>query len=164
MVGNWDEVRSLVEKSQSNVSQIVLAQVLLALREGNTSAISEALSNARRILGTPIVAAGTRGYRRSYDAVLDLHLVHELDIIHKTVNGISTSDHDSNGYNQIFDHLSERLSTRLNSTLPTFRTREPILSMRRTAFSIRYAFPLLIRLYPERRPLAPRQTPMSERL
>ncbi|KAI0938155.1 hypothetical protein AcV7_003428 [Taiwanofungus camphoratus] len=133
MVGNWDEVQNLVKNTGSQASSVLLAQILLALRAGDASAISNSLSAARRSLGAPIVAAGAKGYRRSYDAVLDLHLVHEVEIIHHVVANLPSDLPDCR---EVFDRLSRRLSSRLDSTLPTFRTREPILSMRRTAFGL----------------------------
>ena len=134
MVGNWEEVQKLIQHCESHASSVLIARILLALRSGDNSAVSEALSTARASLGSPIVAAGPRSYRRSYENVLDLHLVHELETIHKLVSASLRGDKD-------FSHLSSELSLRLNSTLPTFRTREPILSMRRIAFALTYVIP-----------------------
>ncbi|EMD40504.1 hypothetical protein CERSUDRAFT_44292 [Gelatoporia subvermispora B] len=135
MVGNWEEVATLVEKTNMQTSAILLAQVLLALRTGDASAISESLAAARKTLGGPVVASGAKGYRRSYDSVLDLHLLHELEIIEKTASFCSGLGH-SPERGEIYQRLSHRLDARLDSTFPAFRTREPILSMRRTAFAL----------------------------
>ncbi|KAH9844382.1 uncharacterized protein C8Q71DRAFT_696515 [Rhodofomes roseus] len=132
MVGNWDEVDNLIQHCGSDASSVLIACVLLALRAGDVSAVSEALSTARASLGSPIVAAGPRSYRRSYEAVLDLHLVHELETIHRVV---SASLREGRAADNL-GILSSELSSRLNSTLPTFRTQEPILSMRRIAFAL----------------------------
>lgn len=134
MVGNWDEVQNLIRDRDSQASSVLIAQLLLALRSGNNVAVTDALSKARASLGSPIVAAGPRSYRRSYDAVLDLHLVHELETIHK----VASSQKAGRGAYDL-SALSLALSSRLNSTLPTFRTQEPILNMRRIAFSLMYA-------------------------
>ena len=130
-VGDWDEVQRSVASTTSSVAPVLLAKILLAMQTGNDAAVSESLSQARQILGAPISAAGVRGYRRSYDAVVNLHMVHELDLIHQFATG-------SRGVQgaQPLDALLRQLSTRLNSTLPAFRIREPILSMRRTAFGL----------------------------
>ena len=136
MIGNWTEVQTLVANTKATTSPILLAQVLLALRVGDSAAVSEAMLNARKLLGAPILASGARNYRRSYEAVLDLHLVHELEVIHETVTNLPRS---ASKQHKIFERLSRSLSARLDSTLPTFRTREPIMSMRRTAFALRYA-------------------------
>ncbi|KAH9948812.1 hypothetical protein B0H21DRAFT_777700 [Amylocystis lapponica] len=141
MVGNWGEVQTLVGQTKATTSSILLAHVLLALREGEPTKVADALSNARRLLGAPIVAHGAKGYRRSYDAVLDLHLVHELEVIHDVVTNLPLSP---SGHHATLEQLSRRLSSRLDSTLPIFRTREPILSMRRTAFALRHVVKSII--------------------
>ncbi len=137
MVRAWDDVQSLVQQSTSQMAQMLIGRVLLAMRNGDPDAIASALANARVVLGAPITAAGPRSYRRSYDAVLDLHLVRELEIISQAVNRFPES---SQGHSQerkrIINELSRTLTPRLDSTSPTFRFRELVLSMRRTAFSL----------------------------
>lgn len=137
MVGAWDDVQSMVEQTNVQSSSNVIARLLLAMRAGDQTKISQSLSLARTVLGAPITAAGGKGYRRSYDAVLDLHITHELEMIH---NAITALPFDSQGgtqqCRQVLAQLSRTLSARLDSTLPTFRTREPVLSMRRSAFAM----------------------------
>lgn len=132
MVGAWDDVRDLVAQTASQSPPIVMARLLLAMRTGEKSAITDSLSAARYTLGSPITAAGEKGYRRSYDAVLHLHLTHELELICNATSSGTNSRHRR----EALARLSQVLSSRLDATLPTFRTREPILSMRRTAFSL----------------------------
>jgi serine/threonine-protein kinase ATR len=139
MVGSWDDVEKLVEQTKAQSPSVAMARVLLAMRSGQESAIMDTLSVARSVLGLPITASGAKGYRRSYDAVLDLHLTHELEIIHNAMSKFPTH---SQGTGQrmrrdILNDMSKSLSSRLESSLPTLRTREPILSMRRTAFALR---------------------------
>lgn len=138
MVSAWDDVQSLIVNSNAQTSPMVMARLLLAIRSGDASAISESVGAARCILGAPITAAGVRGYRRSYDAVLDLHLTHELEMIYKTMADLHTRSQPTSQHRrrQVLEHLSSSLSERLDSTLPTFRIREQILSMRRTAFRL----------------------------
>ncbi|MFX9552009.1 hypothetical protein ABTO49_20670, partial [Acinetobacter baumannii] len=76
MVGAWKDVQTILEKVESQTSSTVIARLLLALRAGTPQAIEETLAVARSVLGAPLISAGTRGYRRAYDAVLDLHLTH----------------------------------------------------------------------------------------
>ena len=131
MAGNWNEVENLIRGRDSQASSVLIAQILLALRSGDNSAVTATLSKARASLGSPIIAAGPRSYRRSYDAVLNLHLVHELETIHK----VASSQKAGRGVYDL-SILSSALKSRLDSTLPTFRTQEPILNMRRLAFSL----------------------------
>ena len=138
MVGAWDDVQTLVEQVDTQTSSMVIARLLLAMRSGEANSISESMSVARSVLGAPITAAGVKGYRRSYEAVLNLHLTHELELIHQVTCTLPVG---SQAYKQherrlAISQLSHTLSARLNATLPTFRSREPVLSMRRTAFAL----------------------------
>lgn len=138
MVGAWEDVKTMVERPSSQTAHTAVARVLLALRSGNQNATLEALRTARGILGAPIAAAGVTGYRRVYEAVLDLHQMHELEAIQ---NVVSTFPADSQPGSQtrrrdILSKISQSLAARLDAILPTFRTREPVLSMRRTAFAL----------------------------
>ena len=130
IIGNWDEVQSLVKKADNPSPPLIIAQVLLAMRSGQEDTITEALMEARRSLGGPVTAAGPKGYRRCYESVVNLHLVHEVEMIHRLTQPQMTG--------QQLDSLLRRLSSRLDFTLPAYRIREPILSLRRTVFGQRY--------------------------
>ncbi|KAJ7130974.1 hypothetical protein C8R46DRAFT_1327841 [Mycena filopes] len=136
MVGAWQDVQDLADRTTTQTSSIVMARVLLAMRSKDAAAITSSLSVARSVLGTPIAAAGAKGYRRSYEAVLDLHLTHELETIYKALSSLPTGSQRSQLRRQTVTQLNASLSARLDATLPTFRTREPVLSMRRTAFAL----------------------------
>lgn len=144
MVGAWDELEILatLQPESHQTAAVVLAHVLLAMRSDAPNLIADALSKARLVLGVPITAAGAKGYRHSYDAVLNLHLTHELETIYEAMARIpklSLIEPTSTTMSRTKD-LSEKLSIRFNATLPTLKTREVILSMRRTAFSLRSAY------------------------
>ncbi|KAI9000757.1 hypothetical protein BD414DRAFT_405932 [Trametes punicea] len=137
MVGHWDDVQALVSSTDARPPAVLLAQILLAMRTDNAAAVKAALIDARRALGASIIAAGPNGYRRSYDAVLNLHLVHELEVINDVVKGLPGGPASgSQSKEENLNILLQRLSARFDSTLPTFRIREPILNMRRTAFNL----------------------------
>ncbi|KAF8622078.1 hypothetical protein AX15_007222 [Amanita polypyramis BW_CC] len=138
MVGAWDDMKVITTRAANQTEPIAMACALLAMRSGDPNAISDALQTARAILGAPIAAAGITGYRRAYEAVLNLHLMHELETIHKVVSGFPTDSQPGSQVQrrEILSYLSQNLTARLGAALPTFRTREPILSMRRTAFAL----------------------------
>ncbi|KAK7062299.1 Serine/threonine-protein kinase atr [Favolaschia claudopus] len=137
MVGAWDDVEDLVNRTSAQSPATVIARVLLAMKSKDVAAIDSSLSLARTVLGTPITAAGAKGHRRSYEAVLDLHVAHELELIYNALTSLPTgSQGNSQLRKQTMSQLNLALSARFDSTLPTFRTREPVLSMRRTAFAL----------------------------
>jgi len=138
IIGDWDEVQVLVDDSDVQTPSLVLARLLMALRTEENDAILKASSQARLVLGNSISGSGTREFRHSYDAVLNLHLVHEIEMIHEFVTSLPLSGPNAHRQrHNILGSLSRNLDARLELTLPTFRIREPILSMRRTAFGLR---------------------------
>ncbi|KAG8907001.1 serine/threonine-protein kinase M1 [Tulasnella sp. 403] len=138
MVGDWNAVQEIVRHSKSTAPEINIARVLMALKSQNEQLISLMLGIGRKSLGAPILAAGRESYRRSYDTVVRLHLIHELEMIHDTailIRELQNENRDSRALRDLAG-LTSNLSMRLESTLPTFRSREPILSMHRTALSM----------------------------
>ncbi|KAF9024830.1 hypothetical protein BDZ89DRAFT_1068767 [Hymenopellis radicata] len=135
MVSAWDDVQKIVaEHDDSQDPELVIARVLLAVRGGDESAVRQTLSAARLALGAPIVTGGG-GYRRSYHSVLNLHVTHELEAIHNAMLGLRQPQSQTQKRREL-SKFSDFLQGRLEATLPSFRTREPILSMRRTAFRL----------------------------
>ena len=126
MVGDWQEVQTCVDRTETDTSHTVIARVLLAYHNGEPPTV--ALASARKFLGAPITAIGARGYRGCYQSILDLHVLQEVDLISAVSTGPSPRP---------LRELSGALAARLEATLPAFRVREPILSMRRTAFGIK---------------------------
>lgn len=133
MNNDWDNVETAMSSVQVDTWESAMARLLLAMRSKDDSSFTSALSSARMQFGSDISAAGERGYRRAYDSILKLHLVHDIEMIHNSVthpDGMPVDDSVLNG-------LFQKLTWRLESTLPTFRTREPILSMHRATFSLK---------------------------
>lgn len=139
MIGNWNEVGELVRRTERESSPVLLARVLLAMRSGDADAVTSSLLTARRALGAPISAAGSQSYRRSYDAVLNLHMLHELQVIFSQAK-VASQEQDLDAR---LNELQIRLASRLDCTLANFRSREPILSIRRTALSLQLVLALV---------------------
>lgn len=135
MVGAWDDINALLENIDVRTPAVVLAKVLLAMRKNDLEEVSSALAIARYALGAPITASGVDGYRRTYNSVLNLHMTRELELVYNMSRNLPVS---SSQRRKALSELSTLLTHRLDSTLPTFRCREPILSTRRVAFSIVY--------------------------
>lgn len=133
MVGAWGDISSLVERVDVQTPGVVLAKVLLAMRRNDSEAVSSSLAVARKVLGTPITASGVDGYRRTYTSVLSLHMTHELEMTYNIAKELPGT---SGSRRKALTGLSSVLALRLESTLPTFRCREPILSMRRAGFTL----------------------------
>lgn len=138
MVGAWDDVQHMVERIDSSNPSLVMARLLLAIRSEDFTRISETLTNVRSVFGAPITAAGVKGYRRSYEASLNLHLTYELELIHHVLKDLPAESQarSKQDRRKALSDLSRTLSSRFESTLPAFRTREPVLSLRRISYML----------------------------
>ena len=105
------------------------------MRNADPDIITQALACTRMELGQPISAAGSRSYRRSYTSAISLHIVREVELICQTVKAMGEKGKDEESQRQ-FQSVIALLDDRLQSALPSFRTLEPILSMRRTALNL----------------------------
>ena len=127
IVGDWEAVEDALRIPDIDGPEVSFGRVISAMRQDDAEQLSRAFSDAREQLGSPIVAAGRESYRRVYDSVVHLHILHELEAIYR-----ERLVHPS----EISDKLTKRLASRLESTSPAFRAREPVLNMRRTAFRL----------------------------
>jgi serine/threonine-protein kinase ATR len=136
ILSDWAEVKKRLNKESSGQSSPshATARVLLAMHEGDQNSVQRAIKDARSLLGKPLIAAGKNSYVSLYESVTQLHMLHELGMISEAL-GVSQSGKASS--QSTLTNLSEALEARLASTLPSFRTREPLLSVRRSAFSTR---------------------------
>lgn len=137
ILSDWAEVGKVLARGTGDQSpEHATARVMLAMHHNDQATFAQAMRDARRLLGKPIVAAGKDSYVTVYDSVAQLHMLHELSIIHDAC-GSTTADGGATVSRTRLSQsrLSETLAARLNATLPSFRTREPLLSLRRSAFS-----------------------------
>ena len=137
-LGDWDVVEQLAANPQRQSPEITLARLLLNARQQDSSGFTTVLRNARDSLGRTITSNGPTSYRRSYEAVLHLHLAREIESIHSAAISMDsmTSRGEHGKANIVLNTLTHSLGNRFKSTLPTFRVQEPVLSMRRTAFAL----------------------------
>ncbi|PWN50671.1 hypothetical protein IE53DRAFT_394976 [Violaceomyces palustris] len=134
ILADWDEVAIAVSKPGASSAEHAIARVLLSMQRGKSSDFQEALKSARQQLGKPIAAAGKDSYARTYESVMQLHMLHELEMIGRL--------DDSNAAAASLVHepsklgrLNSSLLSRFDATLPSFKMREPLLSLRRSAFA-----------------------------
>ncbi|PWN38433.1 uncharacterized protein FA14DRAFT_118905 [Meira miltonrushii] len=146
ILSDWDEVRKSINTS-TRTTQLAMARVMLAMHDHDVSAFQSSIKDARRLVGKSLIGRNKSksDYLGEYETVSQLHMLHEFSMIgqalglidHGTLkSGLSTLPSTDSSSDSIND-LKKALHIRLNSTLPSFRTREPILSMRRSALSTR---------------------------
>lgn len=131
IVGDWVAVEETLRIPDIEGPEVAFGRVISAMRRGDAETIAQVCFEGREQLGSPIVAAGRESYRRVYDSVVHLHILRELTDIHHAQRAQPET---------ISPRLLESLKTRFDSTSPSFRAREPILNMRRTAFRLSCVF------------------------
>ncbi|EJD53664.1 hypothetical protein AURDEDRAFT_53550 [Auricularia subglabra TFB-10046 SS5] len=131
IVRDWDRVEAVAQDVVAQTAENTMARLLLALRTEDEDSKRAALASSRLHLGAPVTGGGRGSYRRSYDAVMNLHVVHELELIQEEFRGGRAYEPSS----QVLPELTRRF----DAVLPTFRTHESLLNMRRTAFGLRCA-------------------------
>lgn len=132
-VGDWNAVEDTITAMEPEGPEAAFGRVLCSMRAGDQAQVERAFFEAREQLGGPIVAAGRESYRRVYDSVVNLHVLNELKTIHESRNAPAK--------------LVQTLRDRLDCTSPSFRAREPILNLRRTAFRLAWVVFHLVALF-----------------
>lgn len=134
---DWKAVEDIVKKSTASSPELTTGRLLLALRAKDELVLQHELARARLEFGQPIGAGGYYSYRRTYDSSIHLHIVQELKMIFDSVKSLESEDGmEVNNMNSGLYALFQQLDYRYNSILPSYRTLEPILSIRRTVFDL----------------------------
>ncbi|TPX55724.1 hypothetical protein PhCBS80983_g05098 [Powellomyces hirtus] len=120
-LGKWEDLDSLLEKPYDVRFETALGGLLHALRAGNDLRYNKHLQQIRRGLMEEIAAASMESYKRGYDSIIKLHMLHEIT---STVKSSRRKPID-------MDDLFRKWEARLERTMPLHRVREPILSLRR---------------------------------
>ncbi|CCF54683.1 hypothetical protein NDA11_002719 [Ustilago hordei] len=138
ILGDWSEVESRTKQSQAKSPEHSIGRALLAMRQADSEMFGQVMVQARQDLGKPLVAAGKASYPSIYGSVLHLHMLQELEMIRshaRTHAGDRIGALTRANASDTVSDLNRSLAARLNATLPSFRTQEPLLSLRRTAFA-----------------------------
>ncbi|KAH7344042.1 hypothetical protein B0J17DRAFT_625622 [Rhizoctonia solani] len=140
-LGDLDAVKRLTSDLQRQSPEMTLGRLLLSAQKDVHLAFDAVLANARAVFGSAITANGSTSYRRSYEAVLHLHMAREIESIYQAGGFLGlAAENPINDYAKIaratLDNVTSSLDNRFKSLLPTFRIQEPVLSMRRTAFNL----------------------------
>jgi serine/threonine-protein kinase ATR len=128
IIGDWTTVEQVGTRAPP------IAQALLAMRD--KKALDSSLITARRELGNNITS---HQYFRSYDSILQLHLLREIEMISHANRSIQQTKDPVNHRvitQQISRDVIKSLDERFSTTSPSFRVREAILTIRRTAFGL----------------------------
>ena len=138
MVGDWVRVQRVVNDDENNSPSFAIGRLLLAMKDRDNDTFHKSLASGFMAFGGPITSSGRHSYKSSYDSMVKLHVLHELKMFFEKWNTGTPC--------QVFpEPLTSILRGRLESVLPSFKTREIILSYRRAAYALQYVIRLLTR-------------------
>lgn len=124
--------------SEATGAEISIAKVLLSIQQRRFDDIPIILRDVRRDLGCDLAGLG-RQYARAYPVLANLHKLHEVERISSSGHKMAQPmlHNRERAVRHQIKQLNSYLAQRFATTLPSFRVREPLLSIRRTAFQLR---------------------------
>jgi hypothetical protein len=132
MVGDWTRVQQVVREQQSDSLAFAAGNLLLAMKNDDREGFYKCLSAGFLSLGRPITSAGRYSYNSSYETMINLHILHELKLFYEGNRDLADLRRETST-----GGLPAVLKGRLDALLPSFKTREAVLSFRRAAHGIR---------------------------
>ncbi|KAI8902434.1 hypothetical protein BC833DRAFT_639508 [Globomyces pollinis-pini] len=133
-LGEWKQLKEYLGRDSKYSFESALGKLLLSIYEKNDLQFDQILLETREKLNSSIAAASMESYKRSYDTVLQLSMLSEIEQFYsKIVKKPMCSKAD-------ISKVMELWQARLNSTVSSFKVREPILNLRRILLSIKTEF------------------------
>ena len=127
-LGKWDTLEQVLHKPCQNTFEVSLGKLLLSMHKDDWTEFGSHLETTRISLMAPLAAASKESYRRSYEYITKLHILHELETTLRLSDSGPTELHAEH-----LNQLSQSWDARLEMTAPSFQVREPILNLRRAA-------------------------------
>ncbi|KAI8598622.1 hypothetical protein EDD21DRAFT_309126 [Dissophora ornata] len=143
-VQRWQSLEIAISRSIQPSFETGLGQLILDMRENRAIDFEEHLRQVRSMLIPPLAAASMESYTRSYESIVQLAMLHELEVGSKGWNrSVSSSNTvglrvatmpDGASYVERLRKYQLTLDKRFDSMAPSFRLREQVSRLRRVAF------------------------------
>ncbi|KAG0246449.1 serine/threonine-protein kinase M1 [Mortierella sp. GBA43] len=144
-IQHWDSLEAALSRATHTSFEVGLGQLILDMRDNRVEDFSTHLQHVRSMLIPPLAAASMESYSRAYEPVVQLHLLHELEVAFRSWNpNVAPSDSlgsqiaaTAQGSHSYVDRLRTYqpiLDRRSDSMAPSFRVKEQISRLRRLAF------------------------------
>ena len=125
-LGKWEDFESQSKKVHSGRFEVKLGSLLFAARKDDELRFRGLLESIRGDLTVSIAAASMESYRRCYDSVLQLHMLHEVESAFKVLKKA-----DPASVSDKFEKMTSFWNSRFKLAIQSFKITEPILSLRR---------------------------------
>ncbi|XP_012937158.1 serine/threonine-protein kinase ATR [Aplysia californica] len=139
-LGSWDKLDEALkhEKQSSRSWPVLVGRVLKAAKEKRAADFIEQLDLARREQMGPLSAASMEigSYHRGYENILRLHMISEIEQFFQVVSDFPEERRDEKDLDISSTQLLDSWQSRLQMAQSSFRSQEPILTLRRTLLSL----------------------------
>ncbi|KAG0147580.1 hypothetical protein CROQUDRAFT_76465 [Cronartium quercuum f. sp. fusiforme G11] len=138
---DWKGLTRAVQIGSPDSPEIIFGKVIETILTCDQATIDRTMEEARIKLGNQILGSNRNDvYRRVYDSVVYLHILHEVPLIDGVCRRIHSFDALLPTEDRLFSGgtLMRTLESRIDAISPAFRHREQILRLRRAAFQLRY--------------------------
>ncbi|CAL1526088.1 unnamed protein product, partial [Lymnaea stagnalis] len=141
-LGQWEKLdKSLkCESSSSRNWPVLVGRILMAAKEKNELDFIELLDVARKEQMGPLSAASMEvgSYIRGYENILRLHMINEIEEFFQVLEEFPMDKEDTRDLIMLpsATNLLPKWQARLQMAQSSFRTQEPILTLRRTLSSL----------------------------
>lgn len=126
---DWDVLDEEVEKPHDQSFESDVGLVLSAARHQDETRVERRIRETREQLLSPLFIASAESYRRSYDVMLQLHMLHELELQLHSLSERSDDPNDIRLPSQDTPHDVD-WDARLQVVTPSFKTRESAMRLR----------------------------------
>ncbi|EGG02755.1 uncharacterized protein MELLADRAFT_22295, partial [Melampsora larici-populina 98AG31] len=137
---DWKGLTRAIQMGSPDSPEIILGRVIETMLTCDQMTIDKNMSEAYIKLGNQILGSTRKDvYRRVYDSVLYLHILHEVPLIDDVCKRIYSINDVLPTQDRLFSggYLMKTLQSRIDAISPAFRHREQVLRLRRAAFQLR---------------------------
>ncbi|KAF9364890.1 serine/threonine-protein kinase M1 [Mortierella sp. NVP85] len=144
-VQDWESMTIALSRSTHPSFEVGLGQLMLDMRDNRVEDFGKHLQQVRCMLIPPLAATSMESYSRSYESMVQLHLLHELEVAFRSWNTSITAGDTlgsqiaiaAQGTDSYVDRVRAYqpiLDKRFESMAPSFKVREQVARLRRLAF------------------------------
>lgn len=137
---DWQGLTRAVQIGSPDSPEIIFGKVIETMLTCDEETINKTMDDARIRLGNQLLGSSRKDvYRRVYDSVVYLHILHEVPLIDSVCKMIHSPNAILPTQDRLFSggSLMRTLESRIDAISPAFRHREQVLRLRRAAFQLR---------------------------
>ncbi|XP_062573409.1 serine/threonine-protein kinase ATR-like [Saccostrea cucullata] len=138
-LGDWHKLETFLESNKSTRGwPFGIGRILIAAKNKKEGQFFEQLNTVRCEQIGPLSAASMESgsYLRGYEYIVRLHMLNEIEENCRVLLGIRNNPDDDSERKSTMDQLLQQWETRFETVQCSFRTQEPLLTLRRTLFTL----------------------------